>query len=64
MLVENEYTQKKLFFVVETKGVDFKQELPLDQQLKITCGEEHFKALETDIPYEMTKSFKKFSNNF
>ncbi len=64
VLVENEYTQKKLFFVVETKGVDFKQELPLDQQLKITCGEEHFKALETGIPYEMTKSFKEFSKGF
>lgn len=64
VLVENEYTQKKLFFVVETKGVDFKQELPLDQQLKITCGEEHFKALETGIPYEMTNSFKEFSKGF
>lgn len=64
VLVEHESVGKKLFFVVETKGVLFEEQLPPEQRLKIRCGKQHFKALETGIPYEMTNSFKEFSKGF
>ena len=64
VLIEHESVGKKLFFVVETKGVLFEEQLPPEQRLKIRCGKQHFKALETGIPYEMTNSFKEFSKGF
>lgn len=64
VLIEHESVGKKLFFVVETKGVLFEEQLPPEQRLKIRCGKQHFKALETGIPYEMTNSFKEFSKSF
>jgi len=44
ILVEKE-GQKRLYFVVETKGTDLFGELPPPQQAKIKCGEAHFAAL-------------------
>ncbi len=40
--------QKRLYFVVETKGTDHFDELPFPQQAKIRCGEAHFAALAED----------------
>jgi len=40
--------QKRLYFVVETKGTDLFGELPPPQQAKIKCGEAHFAALAED----------------
>ncbi len=37
--------QKRLFFVVETKGTNLFDELPPPQQAKIRCGKAHFAAL-------------------
>jgi type III restriction enzyme len=37
--------QKRLYFVIETKGTDLFGELPPPQQAKIKCGEAHFAAL-------------------
>ena len=44
ILVEKD-GQKRLYFVVETKGTDLFGELPPPQQAKIKCGEAHFAAL-------------------
>lgn len=44
IVVEKE-GQKRLYFVVETKGTASLGELPLPQQAKIKCGEAHFAAL-------------------
>lgn len=64
VLVEDEYKQKKLFFVLETKGVLFEEQLALEQRLKIHCGKRHFEALESGIDYEMTNSFEDFRSMF
>ena len=40
--------QKRLYFVVETKGTDLFGELPPPQQAKIKCGQAHFAALAED----------------
>ena len=37
---------KRLYFVVETKGTLFTDALRATEQAKIDCGREHFKALE------------------
>lgn len=47
ILVEKD-GQKRLYFVVETKGTDLFGELPPPQQAKIKCGEAHFAALADD----------------
>lgn len=64
VLVEDEYKQKKLFFVLETKGVLFEEQLALEQRLKIHCGKRHFEALESGVDYEMTNSFEDFRSMF
>ena len=64
VLVENQHKDTKLFFVVETKGVLFEEQLPLEQRLKIHCGEKHFESLDTNVKYEITNSFNDFSKNF
>lgn len=40
--------QKRLYFVVETKGTNLFSELPPQQQAKIRCGQAHFAALAED----------------
>lgn len=40
--------RNRLYFVVETKGVDLFGQLPPPQQAKIKCGEAHFKAIGED----------------
>jgi len=39
--------EKKLYFVVETKGADLFTEVPEEQGAKIKCGRAHFAALST-----------------
>lgn len=36
---------EKLFFVVETKGTEAKEDLRTDEEDRITCGAEHFEAI-------------------
>ena len=45
---------KRIYFVVETKGTLNKQQLREIEQLKIACGEEHFKVL--NVPYKLATS--------
>ena len=47
---------KRVYFVVETKGTLNKQQLREIEQLKIACGEEHFKVL--NIPYKLATSVR------
>ena len=39
---------QRLYFVVETKGSLFKDDLRDNEAAKIICGEAHFKALASD----------------
>ncbi|UQZ88019.1 type III deoxyribonuclease [Deltaproteobacteria bacterium Smac51] len=51
---------KKLYFVIETKGSTSDTELRLKEQLKIKCGQEHFRALENDLNFQVTSDWKGF----
>ncbi len=51
--------EERLYFVVETKGSLFTDDLRSIEAAKITCGAAHFKALETDPnPAHFIKAMK------
>ena len=52
--------EEKLYFVVETKGSLFEEDRRETENLKIKCGKEHFKAIDTDINFIITNKFEKF----
>ncbi|MEG0692376.1 MAG: type III deoxyribonuclease, partial [Oscillospiraceae bacterium] len=51
---------EKLYFVVETKGIADVWNLRTTEQLKIHCGEQHFKALENGTSLKVAKSWDEF----
>ncbi len=59
VLVEQD-GEKKLFFVVETKGTLFIEGLRPTERMKIECGEKHFKAINTKVKYEVANDFDSF----
>ncbi|MEG1086878.1 MAG: type III restriction endonuclease subunit R, partial [Cetobacterium sp.] len=48
---------EKLYFVVETKGSHFMNDLREVEKNKIHCGKEHFKALDNSIKFRVASSF-------
>lgn len=55
--------EKKMYFVLETKGTTDEHKLRPSEQLKIRCGREHFKALGNEIEYEFTKDWQELKRN-
>ena len=55
---------EKLYFVVETKGTPFIGVLRPIESAKIACGEEHFKALGSNVKFTVESSFKEFSGKY
>ena len=53
-------SEKKLFFILETKGTTDLFGLRTPEQLKIHCGTEHFKALENGVEMRVAKNWKEF----
>ena len=51
---------KKLYFILETKGTTDLFGLRTPERLKIHCGTEHFKALENGIEMRVAKDWGKF----
>lgn len=51
---------EKLYFVMETKGTSDIWNLCTTEQLKIHCGEQHFKALENGIALHAAKNWNEF----
>ena len=51
---------EKLYFVMETKGVADTWNLRTTEQLKIHCGEQHFKALDNGTNLRVTRSWNEF----
>ena len=56
----NENGVHKLYFVLETKGSENPADRRNSENLKIFCGEQHFKALENGVRFSTTKSWEKF----
>jgi len=60
VLVEFE-GKPRLYFVVESKGSLFSEALKVSENAKITCGREHFKALESDVGFMVANNFSTLS---
>ena len=56
---------KKLYFVLETKGTTSLYDLRTPEQLKVKCGKAHFDALENDVAFssEPVKDWREFRMN-
>ncbi len=63
VLVEVE-GQKRLYFVVETKGSLAGQDMRPGEQARIKCGREHFKALGQGVRFEPADCFETFRAYF
>lgn len=59
VLVEQDGAER-LYFVVETKGSLFNQDLRGNEHAKILCGKAHFKALATDAPMVVVNDIVSF----
>ena len=62
MYVETE-NEKKLYFVIETKGSTNYLNLRDSESIKIKCGKKHFEALGQDIAFDVDKKFRDFKAN-
>ena len=54
----NKDGERKMYFVVETKGTKDITQLRPSEQAKIKCGKKHFKALGNDVELEVTNSYE------
>ena len=52
--------EKKMYFILETKGTTDLFGLRTPEQLKIHCGMEHFKSLQNGVEMEVARSWKEF----
>ena len=52
--------EKKLYFVIETKGSTNYLDLRDRESIKIKCGKKHFEALGQDVSFDVTKGFRSF----
>ena len=53
--------QKKLYFVVESKGNLFSEELRVSENAKIKCGSEHFSTLGSEVRFKVVNNFNTFT---
>jgi type III restriction enzyme len=51
--------EKKMYFVVETKGAINTKNLRTTESDKIKCGKKHFKALDPEISFDVTNNLNK-----
>ena len=52
--------EERLYFVIETKGTMFSEEIRQTEQAKIECGHAHFKALDNETRFEVAKDYDTF----
>lgn len=63
VLIEKE-SEEKLYFVVESKGSLFTDDLRDTEKAKIECGKRHFKEIASDISFVQSNNYKNFSEHF
>lgn len=56
----NDDGQKKMYFIVETKGNTDTSTLRPTEYAKIKCGKKHFDALNSGVKYELADDYTKF----
>ncbi|MDL2246997.1 DEAD/DEAH box helicase family protein [Methanobrevibacter sp. OttesenSCG-928-K11] len=59
VLIEND-GQKKMYFIVETKGTKYKDSLRPTESNKIKCGRKHFEALDSGVDFKVTNRYTDF----
>ncbi|MDR0894917.1 MAG: DEAD/DEAH box helicase family protein [Prevotellaceae bacterium] len=59
---EEEGSEQKLYFVVETKGGLFEEAIKQTEKFKIDCGRKHFAALDTGITLKLADSYEALCN--
>ena len=57
VIVWEDDTEQKLYFVVETKGGMFEDSIKDTERKKIDCGKKHFRAIDTGIKMELADNF-------
>ncbi len=62
VLIEKE-NNKKLYFVVESKGSNLTIDLRNSESAKIKCGQKHFEALQTDVKFMQSDKFENLQNH-
>lgn len=62
VIYKGENNTAKLYFIVETKIDKEWTDLSPVEQLKIKCGELHFKAVANDVGFKWAKSYADFKN--
>lgn len=50
--------EEKLYFVLETKGSTDRFDLRQEEQMKIHCGKEHFRALDSGVDFRLATSWE------
>lgn len=55
--------EKKLYFVIETKGSTNFMDLRDRENINIRCGKKHFEAIGQDVEFGVAKSFRNFKQN-
>lgn len=60
VVVKDDNGDKKLFFVLETKGNIMSEDLRPKEKAKIECGHKHFEALGNKAEFKEVDSFEKF----
>lgn len=63
VLIEKE-SEERLYFVVESKGSLFTDDLRSTEEAKIRCGKKHFKEISPDISFVQSNNYQNFSENF
>ncbi|MGI6724138.1 MAG: type III restriction-modification system endonuclease [Arcobacteraceae bacterium] len=62
VLIEKDNSEK-LYFVVESKGTSLGLDLRSSESGKIKCGQEHFKALKSEVKLVQSKDYSEFVQN-
>ena len=63
ILMEDDFEEEKLYFVIETKGSVDDLSLREGEKYKIECGEKHFEALGKDIDFRVASDYNEFIEN-
>ncbi|MDD2905267.1 MAG: hypothetical protein PHH41_01785 [Sulfurimonas sp.] len=59
VLIEKD-NEERLYFVVESKGSLFSEDLRDTEQAKIDCGKKHFEAISADALFVKSNGFEHF----
>jgi type III restriction enzyme len=62
VLIEKDNTEK-LYFVVESKGSLFTDDLRDTETAKIKCGKKHFEEIASDVSFVMSNNYQNFSEH-